>query len=284
MDKNTKFGSLYIVATPIGNLDDISKRALDCLREADLCAAEDTRISKKLFRKYDIQTNIISYHQFSEKEKLDKFIDKLKKGKNIALISDAGTPLISDPGFLLVRTAREEKIPVIPVPGPSSLTSALSVSGIPSHEFIFKGFPPKQRKARDIFIEELFNEERTSIVFESKRNIIKFLSELSNFDPTRIVFVAREMTKLHASFYRGKLKDVLGELKSQDELLILKGEFVLIIQGRLITENDYKLNNAQKEILKILLLKKSKKETARLTSKAFGLKKNYLYEYLIKEN
>ena len=154
MDKNTKFGSLYIVATPIGNLDDISKRALDCLREVDLCAAEDTRISKKLFRKYDIQTNIISYHQFSEKEKLVKFIDKLKQGKNIALISDAGTPLISDPGFLLVRAAREEKIPVIPVPGPSSLTSALSVSGIPSHEFIFKGFPHRQRKARDIFIEE----------------------------------------------------------------------------------------------------------------------------------
>ena len=282
MDKNTKFGSLYIVATPIGNLDDISKRALDCLREVDLCAAEDTRISKKLFRKYDIQTNIISYHQFSEKEKLVKFIDKLKQGKNIALISDAGTPLISDPGFLLVREAREEKIPVIPVPGPSSLTSALSVSGIPSHEFIFKGFPPRQRKARDIFIEELFSEERTSIVFESKRYIIKFLSDLSNLDPTRIVFVAREMTKLHESFYRGKLKDVLRELKSQDEFL--RGEFVLIIQGRLMFENDYKLNDAQKEILKILSLKKSKKETARLASKAFKLKKNYLYEYLIKEN
>ena len=192
MSKNTKFGALYIVATPIGDLDDISERALSCLRMVDLCAAEDTRISKKLFRKYDIDTNLISYHKYSEKEKLIKFIDKLKQGLNIALISDAGTPLISDPGFLLVRAARDKNIPIIPVPGPSSVTSALSVSGIPCDEFIFKGFPPKKGKAYDTFIEGLVNEERTTIFFVSKRNIIQLLSSLSDFDSSRIIFVARE--------------------------------------------------------------------------------------------
>ena len=249
LTKDSKTGTLYVIATPIGNLEDITLRALRKLKEIEICAAEDTRKSRILFNFFQINTTLVSYNKDSERTKLTLFIDKLREGKDVGLISDAGTPLISDPGFLLERTAREEKIPVIPVPGPSSLTSALSVSGIPSHEFIFKGFPPRQRKARDIFIEELFSEERTSIVFESKRNIIKFLSDLSNLDPTRIVFVAREMTKLHESFYRGKLKDVLRELKSQDEFL--RGEFVLIIQGRLMFENDYKLNDAQKEILKI---------------------------------
>ena len=280
MSKNTKFGALYIVATPIGNLDDISKRALRCLRMVDLCAAEDTRISKKLFRKYDIDTNLISYHKYSEKEKLIKFIDKLKQGLNIALISDAGTPLISDPGFLLVRAARDKNIPIIPVPGPSSVTSALSVSGIPCDEFIFKGFPPKKGKAYDAFIEGLVNEERTTIFFVSKRNIIQLLSNLSDFDSSRIVFIAREMTKLHESFYRGEVKEVLRELRSQNGHL--KGEFVVVLQGILKIEGDLHLNQEQEEILKVLVSKKSKKETARLASKAFGFKKNYLYEYLLK--
>lgn len=280
MSKNTKFGALYIVATPIGNLDDISERALSCLRMVDLCAAEDTRISKKLFRKYDIDTNLISYHKYSEKEKLIKFIDKLKQGLNIALISDAGTPLISDPGFLLVRAARDKNIPIIPVPGPSSVTSALSVSGIPCDEFIFKGFPPKKGKAYDTFIEGLVNEERTTIFFVSKRNIIQLLSNLSDFDSSRIVFIAREMTKLHESFYRGEVKEVLRELRSQNGHL--KGEFVVVLQGILKIEGDLHLNQEQEEILKVLVSKKSKKETARLASKAFGFKKNYLYEYLLK--
>lgn len=280
MSKNTKFGALYIVATPIGNLDDISERALSCLRMVDLCAAEDTRISKKLFRKYDIDTNLISYHKYSEKEKLIKFIDKLKQGLNIALISDAGTPLISDPGFLLVRAARDKNIPIIPVPGPSSVTSALSVSGIPCDEFIFKGFPPKKGKAYDTFIEGLANEERTTIFFVSKRNIIQLLSNLSDFDSSRIVFIAREMTKLHESFYRGEVKEVLRELRSQNGQL--KGEFVVVLQGILKIEGDLHLNQEQEEILKVLVSKKSKKETARLASKAFGFKKNYLYEYLLK--
>ena len=280
MSKNTKFGALYIVATPIGDLDDISERALSCLRMVDLCAAEDTRISKKLFRKYDIDTNLISYHKYSEKEKLIKFIDKLKQGLNIALISDAGTPLISDPGFLLVRAARDKNIPIIPVPGPSSVTSALSVSGIPCDEFIFKGFPPKKGKAYDAFIEGLVNEERTTIFFVSKRNIIQLLSSLSDFDSSRIIFVAREMTKLHESFYRGEVKEVLRELRSQNGQL--KGEFVVVLQGILKIEGDLHLNQEQEEILKVLVSKKSKKETARLASKAFGFKKNYLYEYLLK--
>ena len=140
MSKNTKFGVLYIVATPIGNLEDISKRAVNCLSSVDFCATEDTRKSKILMNKYNINTRLVSYHNFSEKQKLKYMISNLKDGLNIALISDAGTPLISDPGYLLVKAAQEESIQVIPIPGPSSLISALSVSGFPSDKFIFYGF------------------------------------------------------------------------------------------------------------------------------------------------
>lgn len=281
MSKNTKFGVLYIVATPIGNLEDISKRAVNCLSSVDFCATEDTRKSKILMNKYNINTRLVSYHNFSEKQKLKYMISNLKDGLNIALISDAGTPLISDPGYLLVKAAQEESIQVIPIPGPSSLISALSVSGFPSDKFIFYGFPPKQQKAKQSFMKSLVSENRTSIVFESKRRIKDFLENLEGLCPGRKVFIAREMTKLHETFYRGEINKVISEISLDENSL--KGEFVIVIKGIKEVKKEILLTNDQAKVLEIILEKMKKKEALSLASKAFGLKKNSLYKFVLEQ-
>ena len=281
MSKNTKFGVLYIVATPIGNLEDISKRALNCLSSVDFCAAEDTRKSKILMNKYNITTRLVSYHNFSEKQKLKYLISNLKDGLNIALISDAGTPLISDPGYLLVKAAQEESIQVIPIPGPSSLISALSVSGFPSDKFIFYGFPPKQQKAKQSFMKSLVSENRTSIVFESKRRIKDFLVNLEGLCPGRKVFIAREMTKLHETFYRGEINKVISEISLDENSL--KGEFVIVVEGIKEVKKEILLTNDQAKVLEIILEKMKKKEALSLASKVFGIKKNSLYKFILEQ-
>ena len=281
MSKNTKFGVLYIVATPIGNLEDISKRALNCLSSVDFCAAEDTRKSKILMNKYNINTRLVSYHNFSEKRKLKYLISNLKDGLNIALISDAGTPLISDPGYLLVKAAQEESIQVIPIPGPSSLISALSISGFPSDKFIFYGFPPKQQKAKQSFMKSLALENRTSIVFESKRRIKDFLVNLEGLNPGRKVFIAREMTKLHETFYRGEINKVISEISFNKNSL--KGEFVIVVEGIKEVKKDILLSDDQAKVLEIILEKMKKKEALSLASKVFGLKKNSLYKFILEQ-
>ena len=281
MSKNTKFGVLYIVATPIGNLEDISKRALNCLSSVDFCAAEDTRKSKILMNKYNITTRLVSYHNFSEKQKLKYLISNLKDGLNIALISDAGTPLISDPGYLLVKAAQEESIQVIPIPGPSSLISALSISGFPSDKFIFYGFPPKQQKAKQSFMKSLVSENRTSIVFESKRRIKDFLVDLEGLCPGRKVFIAREMTKLHETFYRGEINKVISEISFDENSL--KGEFVIVVEGIKEVKKEILLTNDQTKVLEIILEKMKKKEALSLASKVFGIKKNSLYKFILEQ-
>ena len=282
MVKNTKFGVLYIVATPIGNLQDISKRALNTLNNVDLCAAEDTRKSKVLLNKYNLEKKLISYHKFSEKKKLDLLISFLKEGKDLALISDSGTPLISDPGYLLVKRALEEQITVSPIPGPSSLISALSVSGYATDAFVFYGFAPRQIKAKELFIKSLIVDKKTSIVFESKKRIIPFLEKLSELSPDRNIFIAREMTKLHETFYKGKANHVLEELILNKEQI--KGEFVLIIEGNREANNELFLSNEQEAVLKILMEKMNRKEALSLASKSFGISKNLIYKLLLKEN
>ena len=282
MVKNTKFGVLYIVATPIGNLQDISKRALNTLNNVDLCAAEDTRKSKILLNKYNLEKKLISYHKFSEKKKLDLLISFLKEGKDLALISDSGTPLISDPGYLLVKRALEEQITVSPIPGPSSLISALSVSGFATDAFVFYGFAPRQIKAKELFIKSLIVDKKTSIVFESKKRIIPFLEKLSELSPDRNIFIAREMTKLHETFYKGKANHVLEELILNEEQI--KGEFVLIIEGNREANNELFLSNEQEAVLKILMEKMNRKEALSLASKSFGISKNLIYKLLLKEN
>ena len=282
MTKNTKFGALYIVATPIGNLEDISKRGLMTLGEVHLCAAENTRNSKKLMKKYNLSTPLVSYHKYSEESKLNFLISTLKSGQDVGLISDAGTPLISDPGYLLVNKALEEGIKVIPIPGPSSLIAALSVSGMPLDKFIFYGFPPKKKKALETFLEKLAVSDKTSIIFETKLRIIGFLEALAEINPNREIFVAREMTKLHESFYRGSVVKVIEELSSQKNAL--RGEFVLVIGGNKKTISEDFLSKEQEKVTQVLLKSMKKNEALNLASKSFGIKKNSLYKLLLKEN
>ena len=282
MTKNTKFGALYIVATPIGNLEDISRRGLMTLSKVHLCAAENTKNSKKLLKKYNLSTPLVSYHKYSEGSKLNFLISTLKSGEDVGLISDAGTPLISDPGYLLVNKALEEGIKVIPIPGPSSLIAALSVSGMPLDKFIFYGFPPKKKKALETFLEKLDMSDKTSIIFETKLRIIGFLEALAEINPNREIFVAREMTKLHESFYKGSVVKVIEELSSQKNAL--RGEFVLVIGGNKKTISEGFLSKEQEKVTQVLLKSMKKNEALNLASKSFGIKKNSLYKLLLKEN
>ena len=282
MTKNTKFGALYIVATPIGNLEDISRRGLMTLGKGHFCAAENTKNSKKLLKKYNLSTPLVSYHKYSEGSKLNFLISTLKSGEDVGLISDAGTPLISDPGYLLVNKALEEGIKVIPIPGPSSLIAALSVSGMPLDKFIFYGFPPKKKKALETFLEKLDMSDKTSIIFETKLRIIGFLEALAEINPNREIFVAREMTKLHESFYRGSVVKVIEELSSQKNAL--RGEFVLVIGGNKKTISEDFLSKEQEKVTQVLLKSMKKNEALNLASKSFGIKKNSLYKLLLKEN
>jgi len=282
MDKNTKFGVLYIVATPIGNLNDISQRAISTLESVYLCAAENTKNSKIILNRYNINTRLVSYHKYSERSKLRFLISTLRLGEDVALISDAGTPLISDPGYLLVNKALEEGIKVIPVPGPSSLIAALSVSGMPLDKFIFYGFPPKQKKALESFLQMLAVSDKTSIIFETKLRIIGLLQALAEINPNKEIFVAREMTKLYESFYRGTVVKVIEELSSQKNAL--KGEFVLVIDSNKKTISEDFLSKEQEKVIQVLLKSMKKNEALNLASKSFGIKKNSLYKLLLKEN
>ena len=278
MNKNTKLGTLYIVATPIGNLNDISHRALEILSMVDICAAEDTRKSNILFRSYEIKTRLVSYHKYSEHKKLDYFISKLKSGKDVALISDAGTPLISDPGYLLVKKARKLSIKVIPIPGSSSLTAAISVSGLPINRFTFYGFLPRRIKAKRELIEFMANDTNTSIIFESAKRIEPFLQILMEVCPEKEVFIAREMTKKYESYYSGKTYKVLEKISSE-----LKGEFVIVIKGSLDKEKSSLMNKDERRILKILLENMKKKDALLLASKIFGINKNSIYKDILRK-
>lgn len=218
---------LYIVATPIGNLEDFSFRALRILKEVDLILCEDTRVTKKLLNKYEIQTKTISYHQHSKLSKLKFILENLKNKKDLALVSDAGTPCISDPGSKLIDDLINNlpELKVISIPGPSALVSALSISGVPVDKFIFLGFPPVKNK-RKKFFKNISKLKYTSILYESPHRILKTLEELKDIlNLDRKIIVCKELTKKFEKVYRGNIKQVIQELK-QDKI---KGEFVIII-------------------------------------------------------
>lgn len=219
------FGTLYIVATPIGNLGDISHRAQEVLSEMDFIAVEDTRVSKKLLTKFNINIQMLVYNNFNESKQVDKIVDLLKGGNNIALISDAGTPCISDPGYLLVNSCKINNIKVTSVPGPSSLISALSTSGLPSDSFYFEGFLPK-KKGRKTKFEFLSTLPCTVILFESPKRINKTLLNIEEYmGKDRIISIHREMTKIYEEVFFGSVKDSLDFFSNKNN----KGEFVLVI-------------------------------------------------------
>jgi 16S rRNA (cytidine1402-2'-O)-methyltransferase len=222
-----KSGSLFVVATPIGNLEDITLRALRILKEVDLIAAEDTRHTKKLLNHYNILTPSFSYYKEKEQSRSDKIIKKLLAGQDVALVSDAGTPGISDPGSILIQKSFANKIKVIPIPGPSSLTTTLSVAGLKDTAFVFLGFAPARKKQRQDLLQSLATEKRSLIFFEPPHRIEKFLHDCLEILGNRQVFWCRELTKIHEEFIHDSLANIL--LQCNDKKI--KGESVLIIAG-----------------------------------------------------
>jgi len=263
-------GTLYLVSTPIGNLEDITLRAIRVLREVDLIACEDTRRSKKLLSHYGISKPMISYYSPKEAQRVPLLLDRLKKGENVALITDAGTPLLSDPGWRLVKEVIEEGIPLVPVPGPSALLAALVASGLPAYPFAFWGFPPRKKGKLLHFLKSIKGMGLTHVFFESPRRILSTLKVMEEAWGERRVVVAREMTKAHEEFIRGSLREVRASLEARKEV---KGEVVLLVEGR--EEEPWKD--------KALALAKegfSAKEVAKILKVLYGVSKREVYSFL----
>ncbi len=220
-------GVLYVVSTPIGNLEDITLRALRVFKEVDLIAAEDTRRTRQLLTHYGIHKPLISYHEFNLRLREESLLNELREGKNIALVTDAGTPGISDPGEELVRRVIQESIPLIPIPGPAALIAALSVSGLPTESFLFHGFLPSKASARQKLLRSLAERTETLVFYESPRRLRSFLGDAVGFLGDRQVVVAREMTKVYEEIYRGTITEVLDQLGEQE----VKGEVTIILEG-----------------------------------------------------
>jgi len=221
-------GTLYVVATPIGNRDDITIRALNILREVDLIAAEDTRKTRNFLELHAIKGSLISYHEHNETERTPKIVAKLKKGMSIALVSNAGTPTVSDPGYRLITAALADNLNVIPIPGVSAATAALSAAGLPTDSFVFFGFAAKKRTKRLHQLKDLASEPRTLIFYESPRRVLALLAEIESAMGDRYAVFAREITKFHEEFLRGRLSEIAIRLKNRDNI---KGECTLLVAG-----------------------------------------------------
>lgn len=216
-------GKLYIVATPIGNLSDMTLRALETLKSVDFVLCEDTRVSKKLLDHYNIQKPLISYHQHSDYKKVREIKDLLDDGKDLALVTDAGTPGISDPGNMLIAELLKNNVSIVPIPGVSAIATALSICGFPTDKFLFLGFPPHKNK-RQKFFKEAVSHEFTTAFYESGHRILKCLKELKEYlDPKRQIMIGRELTKQFETVYRGTIDEVMADMKDE------RGEFVVII-------------------------------------------------------
>jgi 16S rRNA (cytidine1402-2'-O)-methyltransferase len=230
---NPTKGTLYIVSTPIGNREDITLRALRILKEVDLIAAEDTRHTGLLLRHFGIQTPLTSYFEGNESRKKEFILSKLRQGERVALVSDAGTPGISDPGFRLIQTAAENRIAVVPVPGPSAVIAALSVSGLPTDAFLFKGFLPHKSKKRKDWLKQLEGVRETLIFYESPHRLSQTLNDIFEILGDREMVLTRELTKIYEEVLRGRVSEIqtqIGERK-------LKGEITLVISGKTRKKN-----------------------------------------------
>jgi 16S rRNA (cytidine1402-2'-O)-methyltransferase len=237
-------GKLFIVATPIGNMEDITLRALRVLSEVDLIAAEDTRHTGKLLKHHKIDAHLISCHEHNEQKRSDELIDRLKRGQNIALVSNAGTPSVSDPGYRLIQKSISEGIEVVPIPGVSAAIAALSVSGLPTDSFIFIGFAPRKHGKRQTLFHSLSKEIRTLIFYESPRRLLNLVEDLLINLGERRAVLAREITKLHEEFIRGNLSQIRNHIKLKEEI---KGECTLIVEG-LTCEIQISEDDIQQEI------------------------------------
>jgi 16S rRNA (cytidine1402-2'-O)-methyltransferase len=268
-----KDGVLFVVATPIGNLQDISQRAIETLKAVDSIAAEDTRHSASLLQQFDIRTPIFSLHEHNEREKAAALIAKLQSGESIALISDAGTPLISDPGFYLVREVRAVGIRVVPIPGACAAIAALSASGLPTDKFIFEGFLPVKSKARLDHLMAMRQEARTLVFYEAPHRILDVLEDMQKvFGDTRQVVIARELTKMYETICSGVLPDLIKWVKEDSNQQ--RGEIVVLVEGA----PEKTLEIPAEKILALLLDNLPLKQAVLIAEEVTGIRKNELYE------
>jgi 16S rRNA (cytidine1402-2'-O)-methyltransferase len=269
--------TLFVVATPIGNLEDLTPRARQTLAEVSLIAAEDTRHTGRLLMHIGCKTRLMALHDHNEEKVVGRIIKMLMDGENIALVSDAGTPLVSDPGFRLVRAAHEQGIAVSPIPGASAVTAALSAAGIPTDRFCFEGFAPSKQAARIDWLENLASERRTLVIYESVHRIDECLADMvAVFGPARQAFIGRELTKMHEQC----VQESLGELQRQveDKSIVGKGEFVIVVAG---SSEEQESPLEVDRLLRALSAQLSAKDSAKVAAEATGLKRNALYERLL---
>jgi 16S rRNA (cytidine1402-2'-O)-methyltransferase len=270
-------GTLYILATPIGNLEDISYRAVRLLAGVGLIAAEDTRHSRKLLQHYAISTRLVSLHEHNERSRSAELVRLLLAGKCIALISDAGTPLISDPGLHLVRAAQSAGVRVVPVPGPCAAVAALSAAGLPSDRFCFEGFPPTRAAARAAFFQQLSQEPRTLIFFESPHRIVRSLEAMvTAFGGERPAALARELTKVFETIRRSTLSELCDWIRRQPAEAVA-GEFVVLVQGMSTAARAVDTDEGQR-VLRVLLANLPLKQAVALTAQITGHKRRALYQ------
>ncbi len=270
-------GKLYVVATPIGNLADFSHRAIEVLNQVDLIAAEDTRHVKMLLQHYAINNKLIAFHQHNEENASPALIEKIKQGLNVALVSDAGTPLLSDPGMPLVKLARQEEIEVSPIPGACALIAALSVSGLPTSRFIFEGFLPRTSSARKTFFNQKKNDPVTWIFYESSHRIFASLKDLAEIiSGDRRIVLARELTKLFETVVNDSLANILEKIENDPNMQ--KGEFVVLVEGIVIEKKTNELTEEQTKVLQILLKECSIKTAVAMAVDITGGRKKLLYQ------
>lgn len=273
---SNELGKLYLVGTPIGNLEDITLRAIRILTEVDLIAAEDTRHTGKLLKHLQINTPQISYHEHSPNFRLEELTAKLQQGQNIALVTDAGMPSISDPGVKLVRGAIARSIEVIPIPGGTAAISALAASGMATDKFIFEGFLPPKEKARQVRLELLKSESRTILIYEAPHRLLKTLTDLATVvGSERKIVLARELTKIHEEFWRGNLEDAIA-LYSQNKQP--KGEYTLVLDGAketnlIMSEAELKL-----ELQQLLANGMTRSQASRQLAKSSNLSRREIYQ------
>ena len=276
-------GKLYLCATPIGNLEDITLRVLRTLKEADLIAAEDTRHSIKLLNHFDIKTPMTSYHEFNKVEKARYLVDKMREGTNVALITDAGTPGISDPGEELVRQCYEAGIEVTSLPGPAACITALTISGMATRRFAFEAFLPSDKKEKQEIFEELKKETRTIILYEAPHRLVRTLSELLENLGDRRISVCRELTKTHETVFRTTVSEALSYYETEEP----RGECVLVIEGKnrleiqQEQERSWEAISIEEHMKRYLDGGTDKKEAMKLVAKDRGMKKRDVYQYLL---
>jgi len=266
---------LYIVSTPIGNLEDITLRALNVLKQVDLIACEDTRTTKKLLSRYQILKPLTSYHEHNEIEKAKELLSMLQEGHSIALVTDAGTPGVSDPGYRIVKLASENGVQIFSVPGPSAAIAALSISGLPTSGFTFLGFPPKQKKRLIEYLERIKDYPETLVFYESPRRVIKTLESMAEVFGERNASLGREITKMYEETLRGTLSEIVTTLESRDNL---KGEFTLVIEGNSQDKGEFDSDTIDDLLLYFKKEGVSLKDAVKQVAVDSGVSKSKIYK------